>query len=107
MKKPSCRLPLGLIKTYGLDPFSPSSNLSLNVNEEVTEEHTSPVVGIGRLIMDAAKNGNVEQVFAEVIEPSAAQGGLLRSIDENMSSALKQDQAMSLARKKIKNGFTR
>ena len=68
-------------------------NLSLNVNEEVTEEHTSPVVGIGRLIMDAAKNGNVEQVFAEVIEPSAAQGGLLRSIDENMSSALKQDQA--------------
>lgn len=68
-------------------------NLSLNVNEEVTEEHTSPVVGIGRLIVDAAKNGNVEQVFAEVIEPSAAQGGLLRSIDENMSSALKQDQA--------------
>ena len=68
-------------------------NLSLNVNEEVTEEHTSPVVGIGRLIMDAAKNGNVEQVFTEVIEPGAAQGGLLRSIDEDMSSALKQDQA--------------
>ena len=68
-------------------------NLSLNVNEEVTEEHTSPVVGIGRLIVDAAKNGTVEQVFKEVIEPGAAQGGLLRSIDEGMSSALKQDQA--------------
>jgi len=65
----------------------------IDTQGEVTEEHTSPVVGIGRLIMDAAKNNNVEQVFTDVIEPGAAQGGLLRSIDENMSSELKQDQA--------------
>ncbi len=77
------------LKFATVDPIS----LKIITNEEVTEEHTSPVVGIGRLIMDAAKNGNVEQVFTEVIEPSAAQGGLLRSIDENMSSSLKQDQA--------------
>ena len=77
------------LKFATVDPVS----LKIITNEEVTEEHTSPVVGIGRLIMDAAKNGNVEQVFTEVIEPSAAQGGLLRSIDENMSSSLKQDQA--------------
>ena len=77
------------LKFATVNPIS----LDLNINEEVTEEHTSPVVGIGRLIVDAAKNGNVEQVFKEVIEPSAAQGGLLRSIDENMSSSLKQDQA--------------
>ena len=77
------------LKFATVDPVS----LEIITNEEVTEEHTSPVVGIGRLIMNAAKNGNVEQVFTEVIEPSAAQGGLLRSIDENMSSSLKQDQA--------------
>ena len=77
------------LKFATVDPFT----LKLNIKEEVTEEHTSPVVGIGRLIMEAIKTGNVKQVFKEIIEPSIAQGGLLRSVDENMSKELKQDQA--------------
>jgi hypothetical protein len=77
------------LKFATVDPFT----LKLNIKEEVTEEHTSPVVGIGRLIMEAIKTGNVEQVFKEIIEPSVAQGGLLRSIDENISKELKKDQA--------------
>jgi hypothetical protein len=77
------------LKFATVDPFT----LKLNTKEEVTEEHTSPVVGIGRLIMGAIKTGNVEQVFKEIIEPSVAQGGLLRSIDENISKELKKDQA--------------
>ena len=77
------------LKFATVDPFT----LKLNIKEEVTEEHTSPVVGIGRLIMEAIKTGNVKQVFKEIIEPSVAQGGLLRSIDENISKELKKDQA--------------
>ena len=63
---------------YSIDPVSGKMSLLPN-----TEEHSLPAIQIGRMLLAAAKTGNVEQVF-KVVEKSYMQGGLLRSNDLNL-----------------------